>query len=168
MASDRHDIDTAGPEPIEAVGNRRESVGAPVQALSALWYRLADFQWRTLAVVAPGNGLGAWRTAQALVEVAEKRPRLLKVVNAIDASLERLDAVAHALSPEKLVAAADRTRFVLAVDSPLENPAAIGLLSTCDAVVILLERQRTRIPDAQRIVELVGRERFIGAVLSPP
>jgi hypothetical protein len=167
MASDPRDIETAGPEPIEAVGNRRGSVGAPAKAVSALWYHLADFQWMTLAVVAPGNGLGAWRIAQALVEVAEKRPRPLKAVNAIDASLERLAAVAHALSPEKLVAAADRTRFVLAVDSPLENPAAIGLLSTCGAVVLLLERRRTRIPDAQRILELVGRERFIGAVLSP-
>jgi hypothetical protein len=165
MASDLRDIETTGPEPVEAVGSRRESVGATAKAVCALWYRLADFQWRTLALVAPGNGLVAWRIAQALVEVAEKRPRLLKAVNAIDASLERVAAVAHVLSPEKLVAAADRTRFVLAVDSPLENPAAIGLLSTCDAVVLLLERRRTRIPDGQRILELVGRERFIGAVL---
>ena len=167
MASDPRDIKTAGPEPIEPAGNRRGSNGAPPKAVCVLWYRLAGLQWRTLAVVAPGNGPGAWRIAQALVEVTEKRPRLLKAVNAIDASLERLAAVAHALSSETLVAAADRPRFVLAVDSPLENPAAIGLLSTCDAVVLLLERQRTRIPDAQRILELVGRERFIGAVLGP-
>ena len=165
MASDPRDIETAGPEPIEAVGNRRGSVGAPAKAVSALWYRLADFQWRTLAVVAAGNGPGAWRIARALVEVAGERPRLLKAVNAIDASLERLAAVAHALSPEKLVAATVRTRFVLAVDSPLENPASIGLLSICDAVVLVLERRRTRIPDAQRILQLVGPERFIGAVL---
>ncbi|HZW89069.1 MAG TPA: hypothetical protein VFF12_08325 [Myxococcaceae bacterium] len=162
MASDLPDIEAAGPAPIEAVG---ESTVAPAKAMSALWYRLANSQWRTLAVVAPGNGPGAWRIAQALFAVAEKRPRLLKAVNAIDASLERMAAVAHVLSPAKLVAAADRTRFVLAVDSPLENPAAIGLLSTCEAVVLLLERRRTRIPDAQRILELIGRERFIGAVL---
>jgi hypothetical protein len=167
MASDPRDIETAGPEPIEAVGNRRASGGVPSKAVCALWYRLAGLQWRTLAVVAPGNGPGAWRIAQALVEVTERRPRLLKAVNAIDASLERVAEVAHVLSPKELVAAADGTRFVVAADSPLENPAAIGLLCTCDAVVLVLQRRRTRIPDAQRILQLVGPERFIGAVLGP-
>ena len=163
MASDPRDIETAEPEPSKAVGN----AGAPPKVVAALWYRLAGFQWRTLAVVAPGNGPGAWRIAGTLVEVAEERPSVLSAVNAIDASLERLGVVAQLLSPEKLVAAGDRPRFVLAVDSPLENPAAIGLLSSCDAVLLLLERRRTRIPDAQRILELVGRERFIGAVIGP-
>jgi hypothetical protein len=167
MPSDPRDIETTGPDPIEAAGNGRGSDGAPSKAVCLLWYRLSDLHWRTLAVVAPGNGPGAWRIAQALVEVSEARPRLLKAVNAIDASMERVAAVAHVLSPKKLVAAADRTRFVVAADSPLENPAAIGLLCTCDAVVLVLERRRTRIPDAQRILELVGPERFIGAVLGP-
>jgi hypothetical protein len=165
MASDLPDIEPAGPEPVEAPESRRGPVAAPHQALIALWYRLAGFQWRTLAVVAPGNGPQAWRIAQALIEVAGNRPRLLKAVNATDASLQRVAAVAHALSPTKLATAADRTRYVIAVDSPLENPAAIGLLSNCDAVVLILQRRRTRIPDGQRILELVGPERFIGAVL---
>jgi hypothetical protein len=165
MTIDLPDIEPAGPEPVEAPESRRGSVAAPHQAVIALWYRLAGLQWRTLAVVAPGNGLRAWRIAQALVEAAEERPRLLKAVNVINASLARVAAVAHVLSPPKLVAAAEGTRFVLAVDSPVENPAAIRLLSTCDAVVLLLERRRTRIPDGQRILELVGPERFIGAVL---
>jgi len=164
---DPRDIQAAESEPIEAVRNVQVSGGAPSKAVCALWYRLAGLHWRTLALVAPGNGPGAWRIARALVEVTESRPRLLKAVNAIDASLERVAAVAHVLSPKKLVAAADRTRFVVAADSPLENPGAIGLLSTCDAIVLVLERRRTRIPDAQRILELVGPERFIGAVLGP-
>jgi hypothetical protein len=165
MASDPNDIETAEPEPLGVPESPTWSVAAPPKAVIALWYRLADFQWRTLALVAPGNGPRAWRIAQALVEVSATRPRLLKAVNAVDASLGRVAAVAHVLSPQRLVAAADRNRFILAVDSPLEHPAAIGLLANCDAVVLLLERGRTRIPDGQRILELVGPERFIGAVL---
>ena len=88
-------------------------------------------------------------------------------MNAIDANLDRLAAVGELLAAETLEAAVERPRFVLAVDSPLENPATIGLLSICDAVVLLVERGRTRIPDGQRILELVGPERFIGAVLYP-
>lgn len=141
---------------------------SPPRALIDLWCRLEGLSWRTLAVVAPGDGGRAWRLAQALVQVAEKRPRRLKPVNVTRASVERMGAVTRVLVPEKLLAAADRTRFVLAVDSPLENPAAIGLLSGCDAVVLLVEQMRTRIADAQRILDLVGPERFVGAVLCAP
>src|SRR5215813_8521145 len=165
MALFPDDIEAAARESVRIRPERRGPVAIPLRAVSALWYRLPKFQWSTLAVVAPGNGAGAWRIAQALVEVAEKRPRPLSAVNAVDASLERLTAVVELLSPETLAEALERPRFVLAVDSPLENPATIGLLSKCDAVVLLLERRRTRIPDGQRILELVGPERFIGAVL---
>lgn len=162
MASDLRHIETAAPEAVE---QRGASAAAPPRAVGALWYRLTGLRWVTLALVAPGDGPRAWRTAQALVEVAEKRPRPLRAVNVIEASMDRVAAMRSVLSPEKLGATADRPRFVLAVDSPLENPAAIGLLSTCDGVVLLLERRRTRIADGQRILELVGPERFIGAVL---
>jgi hypothetical protein len=164
MASDLPEIEGPGPEPVDAP-EPSGAVKVPPKAVGALWYRLTGLRWRTLALVAPGDGARAWRVVQALVEVAERRPRLLKAVNVIDASMDRVAAVANVLSPQRLDAAADRTRFLVAVDSPLENPAAIGLLSTCDGVVLILERRRARIPDAQRIIELVGPERFIGAVL---
>ena len=166
MASDPSDIEPGAPQPIE-MEPRRARTADPPKAVSALWYRLGGIPWSTLAVVAPGNGAGAWRIALALVDVAEKVPRPLRSVNAIDANLDRLAAVGELLAAETLEAAVERPRFVLAVDSPLENPATIGLLSICDAVVLLVERRRTRIPDGQRILELVGPERFIGAVLYP-
>jgi hypothetical protein len=164
MGTDQDDIDRApldeGPP---GAGERRQ----PTSAVIGLWYNLRARPWRTLALVAPGNGARAWRLAQELLAVEGDRTRAVQVVNALDATVGRVAAVAHALSPRKLESALDQTRFIVVADSPLENPVAIGLLSTCDAVVLLLERQRTRIPDAQRILELVGPERFIGAVLGP-
>ncbi|HEY3586392.1 MAG TPA: hypothetical protein VGK85_04540 [Myxococcaceae bacterium] len=167
MATDAHDIQSPPGEPGPVETGPDGISGVPLKAVTLLWHRLVGLRWRTLAVVAPGNGVRAWRLAQALVEVATDRPRHLKAVNALDASVDRVAAVAHGLSPEKLQATNDRTRFIVAADSPLESPATIGLLSRCDAVLLLLERQRTRIPDGRRILELVGRERFIGAVLCP-
>ena len=164
MSSNLPDVQTAG-EPVPALGMRSGPDTPTPRAVSALWYRLVDLRWRTLALVAPGNDARAWRLAQGLVEVANDRPGPLKAVNALGANLGRLAAVADLLSHEKLQTTRDATRFIVATDSPLENPASIGLLSNCDAVVLLLERGRTRIPDGQRILELVGPERFIGAVL---
>jgi hypothetical protein len=167
MATDPQDIQSPPAEP-GAVETGPVGIGSvPLKAVTVLWYRLVGLRWRTLAVVAPGNGVRAWRLAQALVEVAVDRPRHLKAVNALDASADRVAAVAHSLAPERLQATNDRTRFIVAADSPLESPATIGLLSRCDAVLLLLERQRTPIPDGRRILELVGRERFIGAVFCP-
>jgi len=139
----------------------------PAPQVSVLWYALRGRPWRTLALVAPGNASRAWRLAQEF-RAAEGDPRsTVQVVNALNATVGRVAAVAHALSAKKLESAPGRPRFIVAVDSPLENPVAIGLLSVCDAVVLLLERRRTRIPDAKQILELVGPERFIGAVLGP-
>lgn len=165
MPSNPRDVQAVGAEPVPALANSRGSVSSRQGALSTVWYRLVGLQWKTLALVAPGDHARAWRLAQGLVEVAKGGPTPLKAVNALGASLDRLVAVAHVLSPTKLQATSDVTRFIVAADSPLEAPASIGLLSSCDAVVLLLERGRTRIPDGQRILELVGPERFVGAVL---
>ena len=133
--------------------------------MGALWYQLTARSWSTLALVALDDGARTWRIAQALVHVADKDPRPLKAVNVVGASPARVAALANVLSPERLQAPANRPRFVLAVDSPLENPPAVVLLSACDVVVLCLERGRSRIPDGQRTVELIGRERIMGAVL---
>jgi hypothetical protein len=162
MGSDEHDSDRAPLDEGPAGSDRKRQ---PPPEVSALWYSLRARPWRTLALVAPGNAPRAWRLAQKFQLVEGERAQTLKLVNALDANVGRVAAVAHALSPKKLESAPERARFILAADSPLENPVAIGLLSTCDAVLLLLERQRTRIPDAQRILELIGPERFIGAVL---
>jgi hypothetical protein len=167
MAIDAHDIQSPPAEPGPGETDPEGFTRVPLKAVTVLWHRVAGLRWRTLAVVAPGNDARAWRLARALVEVAPDRPRLLQAVNALDASLDRVAAVAHGLSPEKLQATSDRTRFIVAADSPLESPATIGLLSRCDAVLLILERHRTLIPEGRRILELVGRERFIGAVLCP-
>jgi len=165
MAGNPPQTDTAGLEP-GATPERAAAAGAdPPRALSALWYRLVGQEWSTLAVVAPGNGPGAWRVAQGLVKIADHGTRPPRTVSVIEASLERLATVAETISADGGPEATERPRWILAVDSPLENPATIGLLSTCDAVLLLLERRRTRIPDGQRILELVGPDRFIGAVL---
>ena len=165
MASNPHDAQAVGAEPGPSLEERRGSAGSAQGALSALWYRLVAPRWRTLALVAPDDGARAWRLAQGLVEVAKGGPTPLKAVNALGASLDRLAAVAHVLSPKKLQTTSDVTRFIVAADSPLETPASIGLLSSCDSVVLVLERGRTRIHDGRRILQLVGPERFVGAVL---
>jgi len=40
------------------------------------------------------------------------------------------------------------------------------VLTACDTVVLLLEKGVSKIPQARKVIEIVGRQRLIGAVLA--
>ncbi len=162
----------APPEPTPPLGTpareepraRKPAAEPPAHDVTALWYTLVGRPWTSLAVIAPDDSPRAWRLVQRLDEVARANQyRALKTVNILDLNLERAEAVAHAIG--KVSSLGERKRYLIAIDSPLENPVAIRVLSACDAVLLVLEKDRSRIPDAQRTVEMVGRGRLIGAVL---
>lgn len=142
--------------------------GDPLAAthdLGVLWHYLARREWTTLAVVSPDDNTGAFRLAQALLEMAGAYH---SVVEARDVSEFRLKvgAAAGVASSEGGLSLGPRSqRFLLPIDSVLDNPHAPDLLAACDTVVLLLEKGRSRLPDAVSTVGLVGRERLIGAVL---
>jgi hypothetical protein len=151
-------------ESAESPSSRLIARAPPPHDVSALWYVLVSRPWTSLAVVSPDDGSKAWRLAERFLEVArQNQSSVFTAVNILNLNVERAASIAHAVSV--VTAVGQRKRFVMAIDSPLENPIAIRVLSACDAVLLLLEKGRSRIPDAQRTVELVGRERLIGAVL---
>jgi len=147
--------------------SRKGSTDQPAHDLSALWYTLVARRWTSLAVISPDDSPRAWRLVQKLDEIARvNQYRALKTVNILDLNLERAETITHAIG--KVSSLGERKRYLIAIDSPLENPVAIRVLSACDAVLLVLEKDRSRIPDAQRTVEMVGRGRLIGAVLDSP
>ncbi len=160
---------TATPTPTPASGTTRETGRRgpgelPAPDVTALWYTLIGRSWTSLAIISPDDSPRAWRLVQKLEEVARANQyRALKTVNILDLTIERADSIAHAVG--KVTSLGERKRYLIAIDSPLENPMAIRVLSACDAVLLVLEKNRSRIPDAQRTVEMVGRGRLIGAVL---
>lgn len=159
-------------EPISPVGaptpkearSRRAVAETPAHDLSALFYTLIGRPWSSLAIISPDDSARAWRLVQKLDEVARANQyRSLKTVDILEMSLERAESITHAIG--KVSSLGERKRYLIAIDSPLENPVAIRVLSACDAVLLVLEKDRSRIPDAHRTVEMVGRGRLIGAVL---
>ena len=57
-------------------------------------------------------------------------------------------------------------RFVVALPSPVADPVALSILTICDAVALLLELGRSKLPDAATSTTLIGAERVLGAVLA--
>ena len=144
---------------------RRAAPEAPAHDVSALFYTLIGRPWSSLAVISPDDSPRALRLVRKLEDVARTNQyRSLKTVDILELNLERAESITHAIG--KVSSLGERKRYLIAIDSPLENPVAIRVLSACDAVLLVLEKDRSRLPDAQRTVEMVGRGRLIGAVLS--
>jgi len=159
---------TSSPSVSDDQGSSPSTTGLsqPSLDLSSLWYALAVRPWLTLGVVASAESDRAWRVAQKLMEVAGQNSGAFKAINVLNAGAERAAAIIHAVTPKRDRVSAERTRVLLAIDSPLHNPVSIGLLAACDAVLLVLELGQSRIPDARRIVELAGRERVMGAIFA--
>lgn len=138
--------------------------GAP-RGVGALYNTLTSREWLSLAVVSSEDGDRAWWLIQALEQIATHAHRPFRALNVLEVNEARATAMAHALSPAKLRAASAPQRYVLATDSPLLNPTALGVITACDGVLLLLHAGRTSILQARRLVDFIGRERLMGAVL---
>ena len=170
MSSKPSESDSPTPLPLQiaaadAPARLSREAPAPSYSVTALWHLLIVRPWTSLAVISADDGAKSWRLVEKLVEVARQAQYgALKPVNILELNPARVAAVANAVS--KVSSLGERKRFVIAIDSPLENPMALRILAVCDAVLLVLEKGKSSIPESQRIVEMVGRERLIGAVLA--
>jgi len=148
---------------VAAARLRAEQLGQP-QDLTTLLFSLLIRPWTSLAIVSPDDGDRAWRLAENLTKAAQQSHYpSLRAVNLLDLGAERAAGIARTIT--KLGALGERKRFVIALPDPMENPIAVRVLAVCESALLVLKRGRSRIPDAQRTAELIGRERLIGAVL---
>jgi hypothetical protein len=149
-------------EEIAAIG--RVGRGSP-RGVGPLFQILTARDWLTLAVVSAEDGARAWWLVQALEQISVQAHQPLRTLNVLEATAARATAMVHALSPARLRAAGAPRRYLVATDNPAVNPAALAVLTACDGVLLLVQEGRTPIPGARRLVELIGRQRLIGAVL---
>jgi len=153
-----------GEETLRRSGNGSPPHGYDVQEL---WYRLLSRPWSCLVVVSPDRTPKTLRLARSLAEFGTlHRRHPVEVIDALHLDLERAAAIAHRVESEAGAARLADPRFVIALDSPIVNPIAIEVLTAGDAVLMLLEKGVTRMPQARKIIEIAGRGRLVGAVLA--
>ena len=87
------------------------------------------------------------------------------LIDGLQLDLDRASAIAHRIAPEEGPPRPAEPRFIVALESPTANPIAIEVLLAADAILLLVRKGVTRIPQARKIIEIAGRERIIGAVL---
>jgi hypothetical protein len=118
-------------------------------------------------VVSPDPTPNTLRLARSLAEFGtlhQRRP--VEVIDARQLDLERAATIAHIVEPKGGAPRLAEPRFVVALDSPIVNPIAIEVLTAGDAVLMLLAKGVTSMPQARKIIEIAGQERLVGAVLA--
>jgi hypothetical protein len=66
---------------------------------------------------------------------------------------------------ERRSAAGAPRRLIIAIPSVLTDPLGIAVARAADGVLLTIEMNRTRLADAARSAEAIGRERLVGACL---
>ena len=134
--------------------------------IQELWYRLLTRPWFALVVVSPDETPSTLRVARGLAEFgAQHQRRPIDLIDGLQLDLDRASAIAHRIAPEEGPPRPAEPRFIVALESPTANPIAIEVLLAADAILLLVRKGVTRIPQARKIIEIAGRERIIGAVL---
>jgi hypothetical protein len=163
-------------------------------AVESLWLALAARSWTTLVVVPADPTRSSAALATALAEVgtrlsyepvaalaiaADEDPRVLADVQQM--VLRDRDRARHALAPE-LAGSAEGTggpaasprseqaappkKTIISIPAVNREHLGVAIARAADAVVVAVEMRRTRIADARRTIELIGRDRIAGCYLA--
>jgi hypothetical protein len=145
----------------------------PPPDLQELWFRTLQYDWSSLVVVPTHERCSAARIAQALGDMTALhygKPITHIVASELDmGGTAELVTAMVVRDPE--IAPADPKRpwygrnLVVAIDPVITNPAGVAIVLAADAAILCVKLGHSRLDAAQRTIDLVGRERFIGCVL---
>jgi hypothetical protein len=116
-----------------------------------------------------------YRSALALTELQQRMERdeepsarraaLVEVTaTALDDDAPENASIPHAIGGEAL-ALSPAARLVIAIPAVLSEPLGGAIARHADAVVVCVERGRTRAADVRLTAELIGRQRIAGCLL---
>jgi hypothetical protein len=136
---------------------------AAERRLQELWLGLGARPWRSLVLVPATPVATAAPLASGLAEVGRRLGEAGVAV--VVAEVLGYDST-RALLQRLRRAGAGPERLLVAIPPVIVEPLGLAVTRDADAVVIAVERGRTRLADVARTAALVGRDRIAGCVLS--
>lgn len=130
-----------------------------------MWLSLVRASWSSMVVVPTDPGSSAKAVTQALLEMV----RLddfgpFRIVDAEGAS----PVSGEQLARDVAAAVAGGARAVVSVDSPVQSLGGIPLIRDADAALLVVRLGVSNFDSVQSTIDIVGRERILGAVTLPP
>ena len=69
--------------------------------------------------------------------------------------------------PSRAIALVPRTRLVISIPAVVSEPLGVAVAQYADGVVLTVQMGSTRLEEARRTIELIGRDRILGCFLVP-
>lgn len=126
-----------------------------------IWFSLAEHQWQSLVLVPSVASVSAATSARALGAVGNTyEERSVLVIEAEEIAPSSAREVIRRLKERN--SAGERT--IVVVSSPMLDVSAIPIARAVDAAVLVVPLGAAVLRDARRVMGLIGRDRFIGAI----
>lgn len=126
-----------------------------------LWFALARRSWTALAIVPADTSFSARAAARRLVSAGEAYGAT--PVHLVDASSLDPKSAREAIAELERHTRAG-SQCVVAVGSPITNPAAIAVARAAGAALLIVPLGVGEIRIARQTIDCIGREHFLGAI----
>jgi hypothetical protein len=146
--------------------NTARGLRAPPRDSQALWFSLTGRNWNSVVLV-PADAEGS--TAPLATSLASVGKWLGEgLVTAItEEPLDRDCANRIATILESTKFGGGKTiELVVSIPPVVVDPVGLAVTQAADAVILCIQKGRTRLAAARRSIELIGRDRIAGCFLS--
>jgi hypothetical protein len=137
------------------------NTAAPDGEWAQLWFAMMRREWTTLAVIPASPRDGGLATAAAIVEAGKRyADGDVHLLDATDAAPHAVDLIIASMAGTF----APGSKLIIALDNPIANPSSIPIARAADASLLAVRLGDPSHREAQRSVDSVGRDFFIGSV----
>lgn len=139
--------------------------------IEGLWFRLAHLQWRTLVFVPADEGTSAVEVTTALADVGRRLRAGPVTFLLLSGPMDYAAAgkIVRAVGGGRDAAGSSEEhqegRLLIAIPPVVTEPLGLAVTEVADAIVLCVERGESRMQSAERTVELIGKDRIIGALM---
>ena len=132
---------------------------------SAAWFSLSQHAWSSLAIVPAHPSVSALDVACAIAEVGQQFEEAGVMV--LDAERVQPETLRH-LQAGLAERGSARKRTLVAVSSPLVDPAAVPVVRMADAAVLVVPLGLTELGWARRTIVSISAGYFLGSITTVP
>ena len=139
-------------------------IPAPGREYQELWFALSRDPWRTVVLVPADRGISAVYIAEALGDVARWLREPPATIMTMSDPLDYVEAtqLSHRIPTED--PGGTSGKVIVAVQPVVVEPLGLAVTRTADAVVLCIEKGRSRLASVRRTIELIGRDRIRGCI----
>ncbi len=153
----------------KSASSELDNTPAPGRDYQELWFALSQEPWRTVVLVPADPGVSTVHIADALGDVARWLREPPATIVTMSDPLAYIEATQ--LGPRIPLEdqggtgrSAASGKVIVAVQPVVVEPLGLAVTRTADAVVLCIEKGRSRLASVRRTIELIGRERISGCI----